>query len=155
MCLSCETDVHHSILNEQLILFLASRLLCFSGSLLLTLNVVVYASGFILNASHQCLPFPLRHSLTKPSTATFPCSRPFTNGSVIDTKARCRNLMPFHAGKIMLCDLNLNAENLLAHKKLHLTQVGVKLLGVQFTFKPWFNSCIFFDVLCIRRSLSP
>lgn len=58
------------------------------------------------------------------------------NGSVIDTKALCRNLMLFHAGKIMLCDLNLNAENLLAHKKLHLTQLGVKLLGCSSRLNP-------------------
>jgi len=54
--------------------------------------------------------------------------RPFTNSAVLDTKALSRSLMPFQSGRIVLHDLKLKAERILAHKKLHLTQLSIQLL---------------------------
>lgn len=62
-------------------------------------------------------------------TVKRPGSRPFTNGAVINTKTLCCGFLSFQPGKIVLHDLKLKAERILAHKKLHLTQLGVQLLG--------------------------
>lgn len=67
-------------------------------------------------------------------------SSPLTNGTVIDTKTLCCRLLPFQPGKIVLYNLKLKTERILAHKKLHLTSLDVQLFGrsstKSFLFQP-------------------
>ena len=70
-----------------------------------------------------------------------PGSSLLTNGTVIDTKTLCSRLLPFQTGKIVLHNLKLKAERILAHKKLHLTSLSVQLLGCSSLSAVFYGSC--------------
>ncbi|MDQ2231541.1 hypothetical protein RBI69_17140, partial [Citrobacter portucalensis] len=50
-------------------------------------------------------------------------------------------LLSFQPGKIVLHNLKLEAERILAHKKLHLTSLGVQLFGCSSSSPRFFYAC--------------